>query len=34
MKGEFDAGPNEMPAYYTVDLYTGYRFSKQFPRIY
>lgn len=30
LKGEFDAGPDEMPAYYTVDFYTGYRFSKQF----
>ena len=28
IKGTYDAGPDKMPAYYTIDLYTGYQFSK------
>ncbi len=30
LKGEYDAGPNSMPQYYTVDFYTAYNFTKQF----
>ncbi|MCX6207604.1 MAG: TonB-dependent receptor [Bacteroidetes bacterium] len=28
IKGTYDAGPAKMPAYYTIDFYTGYQFSK------
>jgi vitamin B12 transporter len=28
IKGTYDAGPDIMPAYYILDLYTGYKFSK------
>ncbi len=28
IKGTYDAGPDTMPAYYTIDFYTGYKFSK------
>jgi vitamin B12 transporter len=28
IKGTYDAGPDIMPAYYTFDFYTGYKFSK------
>jgi vitamin B12 transporter len=28
LKGAYDAGPSMMPAYYTVDFYAAYRFSK------
>lgn len=30
IKGQYDAGPDLMPQYYTIDLYTAYRFAKQF----
>ena len=30
LKGEYDPGPAIMPQYYTLDLYTGYHFTKQF----
>ncbi len=29
MKGTYDAGPDTMPSYYTLDLYFGYTVSKQ-----
>jgi vitamin B12 transporter len=29
LKGEYDPGPDVMPQYYTLDLYTGYHFTKQ-----
>lgn len=29
LKGTYDAGPNAMPQYYTVDFYAGYNFTKQ-----
>jgi len=29
LKGVYDAGSDVMPQYYTVDLYTGYNFTKQ-----
>ena len=29
LKGQYDAGPNTMPTYYTLDLYTAYNFTKQ-----
>jgi vitamin B12 transporter len=29
IKGTYDAGSDKMPAYYTVDLYTGYYFAKK-----
>jgi vitamin B12 transporter len=28
LKGLYDAGPDKMPAYYTIDLYLGYAISK------
>jgi vitamin B12 transporter len=28
LKGEYDAGPGRMPAYYTVDLYSAYQFTR------
>lgn len=28
LKGMYDAGPNKMPSYYTIDLYLGYTISK------
>jgi vitamin B12 transporter len=28
IKGTYDAGPDQMPAYYTFDFYTGFKFSK------
>ncbi|MCW3091064.1 MAG: hypothetical protein JWP81_2133 [Ferruginibacter sp.] len=30
LKGEYDAGPNAMPQYYTVDFYAGYNITKHF----
>lgn len=30
LKAAYDAGPNSMPQYYTIDFYTAYNFSKQF----
>ena len=30
LKGPYDAGPDVMPQYYTLDLYAGYNFTKQF----
>lgn len=30
IKGTYDAGPDTMPAYYTLDFYTGYKLSKTF----
>lgn len=29
IKGTYDAGPDTMPAYYTLDFYGGYQFSKK-----
>jgi vitamin B12 transporter len=29
LKGTYDAGPEEMPQYYTLDLYTSYEFAKK-----
>ena len=29
LKGMYDAGPNKMPAYYTIDLYVGYAITKK-----
>jgi vitamin B12 transporter len=29
LKGMYDAGPDKMPAYYTIDLYFGYALSKK-----
>jgi vitamin B12 transporter len=29
LKGIYDAGPDKMPSYYTLDLYFGYVFSKK-----
>jgi vitamin B12 transporter len=28
IKGEYDAGPNVMPQYYTIDFYAAYNFKK------
>lgn len=28
LKGAYDPGPTQMPAYYTIDLYTGYQATK------
>lgn len=28
LKGQYDPGPAQMPAYYTIDLYTGYQATK------
>ncbi|MEO7767041.1 MAG: TonB-dependent receptor, partial [Ferruginibacter sp.] len=28
-KGQYDAGPNSMPQYYTIDFYAGYKFTSQ-----
>lgn len=28
LKGQYDAGPDLMPQYYTIDLYTAYHFAK------
>ncbi|MEO8416233.1 MAG: TonB-dependent receptor [Ginsengibacter sp.] len=30
LKGPYDPGPDMMPHYYTLDLYAGYHFTKQF----
>ncbi|MEO6734705.1 MAG: TonB-dependent receptor [Ferruginibacter sp.] len=30
LKGQYDAGPNSMPQYYTVDFYAGYNITKHF----
>ena len=30
LKGDYDAGPDEMPPYHTVDCYAAYEFSKSF----
>ena len=30
LKGQYDAGPAQMPQYYTIDCYLGYEFAKQF----
>ena len=30
LKGKYDLGPEKMAAYYTVDLYTGYKINHQF----
>ena len=30
IKGEFDAGPQEMPQYYTIDMGAAYRFAKYY----
>lgn len=30
LKGEFDAGPDTQPQYYTIDFYAGYSFAKHF----
>lgn len=30
LKGEYDAGPAQMPQYYTIDCYLGYEFAKNF----
>lgn len=30
LKGQYDAGPTQMPQYYTLDCYLGYEFSKLF----
>lgn len=30
LKAAYDAGPNSMPQYYTIDFYSAYNFSKQF----
>lgn len=28
LKGQYDAGPAQMPSYYTIDFYTGYQATK------
>lgn len=30
LKGQYDAGPDQMPQYYTIDCYLGYEFAKHF----
>jgi vitamin B12 transporter len=30
LKGQFDAGPAQMPSYYTIDCYFGYAFNNRF----
>ncbi len=30
LKGQYDAGPAQMPQYYTIDFYAGYEFAKHF----
>ena len=30
LKGQYDAGPAQMPQYYTLDCYLGYEFAKKF----
>ncbi len=30
LKGAYDAGPEQMPQYYTIDCYAGYEFAKNF----
>jgi vitamin B12 transporter len=30
LKGQYDAGPAQMPQYYTIDFYAGYEFAKKF----
>lgn len=30
LKGQYDAGPAQMPQYYTIDCYLGYEFAKHF----
>mgnify|MGYP001793449641 CR=1 FL=1 len=29
LKGQYDAGPDLMPQYYTIDFYAGYNFIRQ-----